>query len=214
MLELSGVRKEYGSTVVLRDATASFSTGGVTLLTGPNGSGKTTLLTCILGLETHAGEILWNGEPVRQGSGVFFPVFDDMPFYPRLSGRQNLRLLGASPHLADGGYLTESALRARVSTYSSGQRRRLALTLAMTSEAPFLILDEPMNGLDGEGVAHLREDIMRRKGTTGFLVTGHRVDLGESVVDDAFTIADGVLVRSAAGRANDHQPSDTRTGAL
>lgn len=146
MISVRGLRKSFGSTVVFQDAHAVFPSGTITFLMGPNGSGKTTLLRCLLGLTCYSGEISVDGvsfDPSRQRT---YPVFDDVPFYPSLSGAQNLRILFPEAHVAASPYLSEELLRRRVKRYSYGERKRLALAGSLSSPTTTLFLDEPTNG--------------------------------------------------------------------
>ncbi|GMA40107.1 ATP-binding cassette domain-containing protein [Mobilicoccus caccae] len=93
MIVLSQFSKRYGRTVVFDDVDVTIDGPGLTLVLGPNGAGKSTLIRCLLSLEPHGGSILWDGAPFRPARREAYPVFDDAPFYPRLTGRQNLRLL-------------------------------------------------------------------------------------------------------------------------
>lgn len=212
MLVVSKVSKRYGAKKVLDSADAEISAHGITLLSGANGSGKTTLIRCILGLENFSGEITWGGSPARPSRQSFFPVFDDMPLHRRLTGAQNLRVLtGDSALSGPFQYLDEEALGHRVATYSYGQRKRLVLTAALNSEAPYVLLDEPMNGLDYDTVARLREDLRTLAGSTGFLITGHNMEAADSLVDEAFMLSGGKISRVAPatfGTEKECQPCD------
>ena len=95
MLQLHSVSKSFGAKTVLDAVSAHLSTTGVTLLSGPNGAGKTTLIRCILGLETHTGRITWDGRALKPADRRCAPVFDDTPLHPKLTGHQNLVVLGS-----------------------------------------------------------------------------------------------------------------------
>lgn len=195
MLRISAVSKSFGATRILDAVSAEMSAGGVTLLTGPNGSGKTTLIRCVLGIETHTGEITWAGERLRPSDRRCAPVFDDTPLHPKLTGLQNLRVLGGQPlGRAAVRYLDQATLKARVSSYSFGQRKRLALMIALNSDAPFVALDEPFNGLDETGAAQLRDDVGKMSATRGFLVTAHTMSPDDALVDHAYVLDGGKLV--------------------
>jgi ABC-2 type transport system ATP-binding protein len=194
MLQLHSVSKSFGAKTVLDAVSAHLSTTGVTLLSGPNGAGKTTLIRCILGLETHTGRITWDGRALKPADRRCAPVFDDTPLHPKLTGHQNLVVLGGGRPLRSSAYLDRSALQQRVSSYSFGQRKRLALMLALSSDAPLVVLDEPWNGLDDEGIAQLRDDIAGMATTRGFLVTAHTMSADDSLVDHAFVLDGAKLI--------------------
>ncbi len=206
MLSVSGMSKSYGSTVVLTDVDASVPAHGTTFLMGPNGAGKTTFIRCLLGLESHSGDVRWNGVPFMGASDLVFPVFEDTPFYRKLTGLQNLRLLAPVSLGGSRQYLSRDVLRRKVGTYSHGQRMRLALTAALNSGAALVILDEPTNGLDVETARRLRADMVELGQETAFLVTGHHLDFYDGLVDHLLVLKEGKILTSAS----DNEQSDGR----
>lgn len=194
MLELIGVHKSYGRDVVLDGVEAVLPRGSVSLLMGPNGVGKTTLVRCILGLEPHQGQIRWDGAAIDPQARRLYPVFDDTPFHPGLTGRQNLRVLAEESVSGPYRYLEDRVLRRKVRHYSYGQRKRLALCAALNSSADLVLLDEPTNGLDIDTMSRLREDIDELRGVKTFLITGHHLEFYENLVDRVFVFDTGRLV--------------------
>lgn len=198
MLELVSIRKSYGAETVLDGVDAVFPRGSVSLLMGPNGVGKTTLVRCVLGLEPHGGEVRWNGAPLDPEARLVYPVFDDTPFHPGLTGAQNLRVLAEESVNGPLQYLEQRLLRRRVRHYSYGQRKRLALTAALNSSAELVLLDEPTNGLDVDAMQQLREDLDGLRERRTFLVTGHHLEFYEDLVDHVFVVDAGRLVEVTA----------------
>lgn len=193
MLAISEVSKRYGSQKVLDQVTATIPKGSLSLILGPNGAGKTTLARCILGLTSYEGEITWNGSKVRPSNRLLFPVFEDPKFYQRLTGRQNMILLGCNESSKERMYVSDTLLRQRVSKYSHGERVRLGLTMALNSGAELIILDEPTNGLDQESMSRLREDLSEMKKECTFLAIGHQLGFYNPLVDHIFALQNGQL---------------------
>jgi len=210
------------ASIVVRDLTKSFGTvravdglsfavqaGTVTGFLGPNGSGKTTTLRMILGLVApDAGSATIGGRPYAESprpADHVGAVLDSTGFHPARSGRDHLRVYctvhGYPEHRAAEVLeivgLTAAAHRS-VQGYSLGMRQRLALAGALLGEPGALVLDEPANGLDPEGMAWLRR-LLRNLAAQGraVLVSSHVLFELEQLVDHVVLIAGGRLV--AAG---------------
>src|ERR1043166_6858141 len=166
-LEVRGLTKRFGSTTAVDGLTFAIQPGRITGFLGPNGAGKTTTLRMLLGLvHPTAGEALVSGKPYRRlrdpiravGAGL-----EASSYPPARSGRNHLRVLAT----AGGIPLTrvdetlklvelQAAARRAVKTYSLGMRQRLSVAAALLGEPGLLLLDEPANGLDPEGIRWLR----------------------------------------------------------
>jgi ABC-2 type transport system ATP-binding protein len=201
VLEIAGVSKRFGSRVVLDDVSASFEQDAVHVVMGANGAGKTTLLRCLLGLLPHTGTVRWGGRPIDPSDRLVFPVFDEPPFNPRLTGRQNLAILAPEALGRPTAYLDDGVLGRRFARYSRGEGMRLALTAALNSEAELVVLDEPANGLDRDAMVRLRTDLRTMRATCTFVLTGHQLEFYEEVVDTVAVLHEGRL-RSVGGSAN------------
>lgn len=197
MLEIKNLVKAYGRNRVLDGVTAQFASERVHMLVGPNGAGKSTLLRCLLGLESYEGSVTWNGHPLTPGRHIAAPVFDTATVYPKLTGHQNLKVLSpqsvGGPHV----YLTERRMRAKVSTYSHGERMRLALMMALNSTAPFLVLDEPSGGLDYTAVGQLVDDLTNMIGSRTVLIVDHNSELYSSMVATTNVLESGHLAQTS-----------------
>ncbi len=195
MLVVDRLTKRFGATTVLEDVSVEFPARSVNFIIGPNGAGKTTLLRCLLGLYRHEGSVTWDGAPIDPSDRRVAAVFDDAPAYPSLTGAQNIAVLAPGADRRPTAYLTSEQLGRRVRGYSLGQRMRLALTMAFGCDAELVVLDEPAAGLDREALERLREDLVRMRADTTFLVTGHNLEFYEDVVDAIFVVADGAVRR-------------------
>lgn len=209
-IEVKGLTKRYGHTEVLRDVSFTAKPGRVTGFLGPNGAGKTTTLSILCGLvRPTTGQALIGGIPYQERKTPMREVgatLNVTSFHPGRTGRDHLRVLAAYAkvnskrvtQVIDLVGLTKSAQRP-VSTYSLGMRQRLALAGAMLGEPSCLVLDEPTNGLDPEGVRWLRELLheMADDGRT-VLVSSHILSEVEQVADDVVVISSGRVVHHSS----------------
>lgn len=171
VLKVSGLTRAYGSTKIIDNFNLQVRAGEAIALTGRNGAGKSTLLRCLVGADRPTeGEITICGEKLVETSRTIrqnlATVIDDLDFFPDLSVVEHLDLLARAHGLADpetvvDDILHEVQLVPQASqlpgTLSSGQRRRLALATAFVRPRKLLILDEPEQRLDTEGVRWLAE---------------------------------------------------------
>ena len=211
-LATRNLRKSYGSRLALDGLDLSVPTGVVYGFLGPNGAGKTTTMRLLTGLiHPDAGGIELLGRPF--GRGDRHRLFDvgaliEAPsFYPFLSGRENLRAIGASgaptstTRIEELLELVDLSDRAKdkVSGYSLGMRQRLGIAAARLSDPRLLLLDEPANGLDPAGIVQMRETLRRlaAEGKTVF-VSSHILSEVQVMVDMVGIIAAGRLVREGS----------------
>ena len=202
-----GLTKDFGSARAVSDLSFTVEPGSVTGFLGPNGAGKTTTLRMILGLATPtAGEATISGSTYAQlhDPGLMVgAVLEATSFHPGRSARNHLRVFCAAAGLPDSraDAVLESvgltpAAKAPVRRYSLGMRQRLGLATAMLGDPKVLILDEPANGLDPEGIAWLRgmlRHLADKEGRT-VLVSSHVLSEVEQTVDRVVIIAKGKLI--------------------
>jgi ABC-2 type transport system ATP-binding protein len=198
--------KRFGSVLAVDDLSFTLDPGTITGFLGPNGAGKTTTLRMLLGLaEPTSGRALVLGRPYadldRPALSVG-AVLEATDFHPGRSGRDHLRTLGDAVGIPDSR--ADEVLRAvelqaaggrRVKGYSLGMRQRLGLAGALLGDPELLILDEPANGLDPEGVRWLR-DFLRAFASEGrtALVSSHVLAEVAQTVDQVLIINRGRLV--------------------
>jgi ABC-2 type transport system ATP-binding protein len=206
-LEVEGLTKVFRRSVTaVHDLTFAVQPGRVTGLLGPNGSGKTTTLRCILGLvRPTAGRALVDATPYADLADPLRTVgaaLEASGFHPGRSGRNHLRVVATAAGLPDARAdevletvgLTDAGGR-RVVEYSLGMRQRLALATALLGDPGALILDEPANGLDPEGIAWLRGYLRERAAAGGtVLVSSHVLSEVQQTVDDVVIVNRGELV--------------------
>lgn len=206
-IEVKGLHKRFGSITAVNDLSFTVEPGRVTGFLGPNGAGKTTTLRLLLGLlRPTAGSSTIGGRPYLQlddplrvvGAGL-----DGSSFHPGRSGRNHLLWVSAAcgvPAARADEVLAltglTSAADQRVGGYSMGMRQRLALAGAMLGDPRVLILDEPANGLDPEGIAWLRGFLRRLAAEERtVLISSHVLSEVQQTVDDVVIIARGRLVQ-------------------
>ena len=209
-IEIHGLSKRFGDLAAVDDLSFTAREGAVTAFLGPNGSGKTTTLRMLLGLVAPtSGTATIDGRPYGQLAEPFRhvgAVLEATSFHPGRRARQHLRVLATAAGLplervdlvlAQVG-LADAANR-RVKEFSLGMRQRLGLAGALLGTPNVLILDEPTNGLDPEGVHWLRQflrDFADDGGTV--LVSSHLLAEVAQTVDDVVIITNGRLVTESS----------------
>jgi ABC-2 type transport system ATP-binding protein len=217
-VEVRGLTKTFGAVRAVDDLTFTVEPGSVTGFLGPNGAGKTTTMRMVLGLERpDAGTATFDGvryvdlpSPVRTVGAVL-----ETAFHPARSGRNHLRVYcraaGLPVSRADET-LTQVGLAdagdRRAGGYSLGMRQRLALATALLGDPAVLVLDEPANGLDPEGIQWLRGFIRHLAHDEGrtVLVSSHLLSEMEHTADRVVIVGAGRLVREGS-------IADLRSGA-
>ena len=195
--------KSYGRTPALQDVCLRVPIGKVYALLGPNGAGKSTTLAILLGLlPASAGSVELFGEPWMRGAlGRIGASINGPALYAHLSAWENLevhaRLLGLSPQrieetLEQVGL--EGTGRKPAGKFSTGMKSRLALAIALLNKPDLLILDEPQNGFDPEGIRELRT-LLRGYAGEGrtVLVSSHLLGEVVQLADEIGVIAHGRL---------------------
>ncbi len=200
---VSGLTKRFGSLVAVDHLDFTVEPGRVTGFLGPNGAGKTTTLRMLLGLvQPTSGSATIGGRNYRDLPNPLRAVgaaLESTNFHPGRSGRNHLRVLAAASGIPDRRVdeLLElvgipAAARQRAGGYSMGMRQRLSLAGALLGDPQVLLLDEPANGLDPEGIRWLR-GLLRHLASQGktVLVSSHMLSEVEQTVDDVVIIANG-----------------------
>jgi ABC-2 type transport system ATP-binding protein len=206
MIEVKHLTKSFGQVHAVRDLTFRVQPGKVTGFLGPNGAGKTTTLRLILGLNTPtSGTATVGGRLFRSlGTGLRHAgaLLDAGDIHPGRSGYAHLWALARSnglPRRRVDEVLAETGLtgaaRRRAGTYSLGMRQRLGIATALLGDPPVLLFDEPLNGLDPEGVRWIRT-LLRRLAAQGrtVLVSSHLMTEMSHTADHLIVLGRGELV--------------------
>lgn len=198
MLRVRGLVRRYGEHEVLSGLDLEVAPGEAVALVGPNGSGKSTVLRCVTGVDRPtSGTVELAGEPLDERSpsvrAALAVVMDDLDFFPDLSVVEHLDLFAKAHRVPDADVLVDDVLREvgliaqsgqLPGTLSSGQRRRLALASAFVRPRRLLVLDEPEQRLDAEGLSWLAGRLQRDKVEgLAILMASHDAGLVEHVAD-------------------------------
>lgn len=218
LLSVHQLAKNYGSVRALDGLDLTVEAGQVFGLLGPNGSGKTTLLAVLLdAIRPTGGSFLWFDNPeethVRQRIGA---LLETPNFYPYLNAEQNLSIVASIKNVANPPIqallelvqLSERRYSA-YKTYSLGMKQRLALASCLVGDPDVLILDEPTNGLDPEGMIEVRHIIQKiaAQGKT-IIMASHLLDEVEKICSHVAIIKNGkLLATGAVGSILNHQPT-------
>ena len=181
IVQVDHITKKYKNRMVLDDVSFSIQTGDIIGLVGGNGAGKTTLMRAVAGsIPINAGEIRFEGERRTQDVGT---LIENPNIYTDMSGIENLRyfgrLFGVEDENAYENMLQQMGLadvsKKLVGRYSLGMKQRLGIAVAMLGDPRLLILDEPLNGLDVQGMQNLEKClmIMHEKRSMGILISSH-----------------------------------------
>lgn len=222
MLEVRELSKKFGGKPALKGISFSVTRGEIHGLLGHNGAGKSTTVGIVLGMvAAGGGEVLIDGVSVqkdpRQALRKVGSIFEAPAFYDYLSGWQNLKILVGLSESFDSKEaravvekvgLTER-IHSKVGTYSHGMRQRLALAQALLPEPEILLLDEPTDGLDPEGIKWFRDFILQLRKEKGMTVlfNSHLLSEVEQMCDQVSIIRAGELVyQGAVGELRDDRP--------
>ncbi|MFZ4522900.1 MAG: ABC transporter ATP-binding protein [Bacteroidales bacterium] len=201
VLSINNISKRYGKIRAVNDLSLEVKKGQVFGILGPNGSGKTTTLSIILELiKANSGTFQWFGKaPSKESRKRIGSVIESPNFFPYLSPVVNLQIVA---DIKDLGYedidrvLNLTGLyerrNTRFKTFSFGMKQRLAVASALLGNPDVLILDEPTNGLDPQGIAHIRELILliAREGTT-IIIASHLLDEIQKICSHVAVLSKG-----------------------
>lgn len=213
ILEVKNLNKYFGNKQVLKDVSFELKEGEILGFIGPNGAGKTTTIKLILGLQAiGSGEVLINGFDIEKdfekAIGKVGAIVESPDLYMYLSGRKNLELI-ANMYKGVTKERIEEVIKIsgldnriddKVSKYSLGMRQRLGIAASIINKPNILILDEPTNGLDPEGIKELRDLLKKlaKEEKMGILISSHNLAELESFCTDVCLIKNGeVLVENS-----------------
>jgi len=191
VITIDGVSKQYKEQLVLDDITVSFEKGKIHGIIGRNGSGKTVLIKIICGfVHPDKGTVIVNGKKV--GEDIDFPenmgiIIEAPGFLPTISAYKNLKYLASLRNTISDDEIRDSITlvgldpndKKHVGKYSLGMKQRLGIAQAIMENPDILLLDEPMNGLDKNGVSEIRTLLMKFKeeGKTIIIVSHNKEDI-------------------------------------
>lgn len=206
MISIENLNKQFKNQLVLNNINVKFSNGHIYGIIGRNGSGKTVLLKCICGfLKPTTGVISVNHKIV--GKDIDFPenlgfIIETPGFLLNYSGYKNLKYLASIREKIDSNEIKESmslvgldsADKKHVGKYSMGMRQRLGIAQAIMEKPDILVLDEPMNALDKNGVEEMRRLFLKMKSEGKLiLLTSHNREDIEILCDEVYEMEEGIL---------------------
>jgi len=211
MLKVSAVSKSFGrkSKPALNRVSFDVQQGSICGLLGHNGAGKSTAIGVVLGMVyPDAGEVTIGGVSVQRNRETAIrkvgAIFETPAFYEYLSGRHNLKILSAYSGGVSRALMDETIewvglaerIDDRVATYSHGMRQRLALAQALLPRPELLVLDEPTDGLDPEGIVEFRKQLLELRDRFGLtvLLSSHLLSEAGQVCDEVIILQKGEKV--------------------
>lgn len=197
MIRIEKLSKYYGTNQVLKNVNLNFEKGKVFGIVGENGSGKTTLFRCIAGLEKYSGQISSDFDKLKNHLGLLLTV----PFFfSKITGREYIRLLCNARNIDTGDIdernIFDLPLNQYASTYSTGMKKKLALTAILMQENKCFILDEPFNGVDIQSNILITDIILKLKdlGKT-VIISSHIFSTLSDTCDEIHLLKDGVFIK-------------------
>lgn len=207
VLDVLNLCKSYGNHLVLNDISFSIQENEIVGFIGPNGAGKSTLMKCLCGLiHMDSGSVklcgydlvaqrekaLSHQASLIENPGLFFNMtgYENLEIFSSLNNVSKERMQQMADYTQIGDYLKKP-----VSSYSLGMKQRLALSIALLSSPQFLMLDEPMNGLDPSGVFELRKELRKMVDEQGMslLIPSHQLNEIEKIADRIIYIENGKI---------------------
>jgi len=211
ILRVSNLNKKIGKKEILKDVSFEINEGDILAFIGPNGAGKTTTIKCILGLQRLTkGSISINGYDIKRNFVKAINkvgcIVESPDVYMYLTGYENLKLQASLYSVVKEESLDniirlvglENRIDDKVSKYSLGMRQRLGIAISLVNNPNLLILDEPTNGLDPEGIKELRELLLKlAKSGMGILISSHNLSELESFCNKVCIISKGQIIEES-----------------
>jgi len=198
MIEIVNLSKKFGNKQVLRNVNLCFEQGKVYGIVGENGAGKTTLFRCIAGLEEFEGEIRSDEKPLKNHLGF---LLTEPYFFPKITGREYIQLLCNARQKKitgiDSRNVFDLPLDEFAATYSTGMRKKLAITAILLQDNSCLILDEPFNGVDIQSNIVIAEIIHKLKGLDKtVIISSHIFSTLSDTCDEIHLLKNGEFLKT------------------
>lgn len=212
ILKCENLHKSFRKKEILKNVSLELCSGDILGFIGPNGAGKTTTIKLILGLQKiGSGKVIINGYDIQKdfekAIAKVGAIIENPDLYMYMSGYDNLKLISNLYPNVDEKRINEviklvgleNRINDKVSKYSLGMRQRLGVAQAILHKPNLLILDEPTNGLDPEGIKDLRELLVRlsKEENMGILISSHNLAELESFCNKVSIIKNGVIVETS-----------------
>lgn len=199
MISIQNLSKSFGKKMVLNSINLEFEAGKVYGIVGENGAGKTTLFNCLAGLEPCDGEITSSHTNLKNYTG-FLPT--EAFFFKMMTGREYLKLMITARDMSnidlDQKNIFDLPLNQYADTYSTGMKKKLALTAILIQKNDFYILDEPFNGVDIQSniiITQIIHHLKKRNKT--LLISSHIFSTLNDNCDEIYLLKEGIIVQKA-----------------
>lgn len=200
MIKVAQLSKSYGKKQALNAVNLEFKAGKVYGIVGENGAGKTTLFRCISGLESYKGTITSDFKKLKDHLGLL-PT--EPYFFSKITGKEYIQLLANARQVKHANIedknIFDLPLKQYATSYSTGMKKKLALTAVLLQENDVFILDEPFNGVDIQSNIIITEIIhkLRKLGKT-VIISSHIFSTLADTCDEIYVLKNGEIVRKVA----------------
>lgn len=198
MIEILNLSKKYGTKEVLKNINVQFKDEAVYGIIGENGAGKTTLFRCLADLENYEGEIKSDVKPLKNYLGL---LLTEPFFFPKITGEEYIRLLcnARKEEISniESKNIFDLPLNQYASTYSTGMKKKLAITAILLQKNKYFIFDEPFNGVDIQSNLIITEIIHKLKnlGKT-IIISSHIFSTLSDTCDEIYLLANGKFIKT------------------
>ncbi len=198
MIEVRNLHKKYGTKEVLKNINIQFEKGKAYGIIGENGAGKTTLFRCMADLEAYNGEIISNPNPIKNHLGL---LLTEPFFFQKITGKEYIQLLCNARNTKfseiDDRNIFDLPLDQYASTYSTGMKKKLALTAILLQNNDYFILDEPFNGVDIQSNMIITEIIHKLKSLNKVVIlSSHIFSTLSDTCDEIHLLSNGGFIKS------------------
>ena len=198
MIAVRNLFKKYGTNEVLKNVNIQFDKGNVYGIVGENGAGKTTLFRCIAGLENHDGEVISDLKPLKNHLGL---LLTDPYFFQKITGAEYIRLLCNARNIKiadiESRNIFDLPLNQYASVYSTGMKKKLAITAILLQGNQYFILDEPFNGVDIHSNIIITEIIHKLRALDKtVIISSHIFSTLSETCDEIHLLSKGEFVKS------------------
>lgn len=199
MISVQNLSKKYGTNEVLKNINIQFDKGKVYGIVGENGAGKTTFFRCIADLENYKGEICSNPHPLKNHLGL---LLTEPFFFQKITGREYIQLLCNARNIKitniESRNIFDLPLNKYASVYSTGMKKKLALTAILLQGNDYFILDEPFNGVDIQSNIIITEIIHKLKALDKtVIISSHIFSTLSDTCDEIHLLSNGSFIKSA-----------------